>query len=66
MVPFNVVICIILAQCLINLLGIWVLSKENNEKGDVIEKLSNKLRDKDAVIRIYRLLLKSKEEKDET
>lgn len=50
MVPLNVVICIIVAQCLINLLGIWLQSNENKKNDKVIETLSNQLREKDEVI----------------
>ncbi len=64
MIPFNVVIIIIVSQCLINLLGIWVLSKENKGKDDVIEKLSNQLRDKDAAARLYKHLWEAKEKHD--
>lgn len=61
MVPLNLVICIIVAQCLTNLLGIWVLSKENKKKDTVIEKLSQELDDKTALARIYKHLWEAKE-----
>lgn len=64
MIPFDVLICIIVAQCLCNLLGIWVLSKENKGKDDVIEKLSNQLRDKDVLARLYKHLWEAKEKDD--
>lgn len=63
MVPFNVVICIIVAQCVFNLLGIWVLSKETKKKDEVIENLSQELDDRKTLIRIYKHLLEAKEEK---
>lgn len=65
MVPLNVVICIIVAQCLFNLLGILALSNENKKKDKVIAKMSEELSDKAFVIRTYKRLLKSKDEKDE-
>lgn len=61
MVPLNVVIIIIVIQCLINQLGIWALSKEKKEKDKVIEKISKELSDKVFLIRTYKRLLEEKE-----
>lgn len=61
MVPLNVVIIIIVIQCLINQLGIWALSKEKKEKDKVIEKISKELSDKVFLIRTYKRLLEAKE-----
>ena len=62
-VPFNIVVCIIVAQCLFNLLGIFVLSNENKKKDKVIAKMAEELNDKAFLIRTYKRLLESKEAK---
>ena len=62
-VPFNIVVCIIVSQCLINLLGIRALSHENKKKDKVIEKMADELNDKSFLIRTYKRLLESKEAK---
>lgn len=56
MVPLNIFICIIVAQCLFNLLGIWVLSNETKKKDKVIAKMSQELDDSNAMKRIYKHL----------
>ena len=44
MVSLNVFICIIVVQCVVNLLGIWVLSNETKKKDKVIAKMSEERR----------------------
>lgn len=61
MVPLNLFICIVVAQCLFNLLGIWVLSNETKKKDKVIAKMSEELSDKAFLIRTYKRLLEAKE-----
>ena len=61
MIPLNVFICIIVAQCLYNLFCIWLLSNENKQKDKVIAKLSSELDDKNALARIYKHLWEAKE-----
>ena len=56
MVPLNVFICIIVVQCVVNLLGIWVLSNETKKKDKVIAKMSEELDDSNALKRIYKHL----------
>lgn len=65
MVPLNVFICIIVVQCVVNLLGIWVLSNETKKKDKVIAKMSDELSDKAFLIRTYKRLLDAKKKKME-
>ena len=65
MIPLNVVICIIVIQCLWNLIATVVLFMEKRGRDKVIENLSYQLREKDVDIRMYKSLIKSQEGADE-